>query len=240
MDLKQLSTRSKILNNIPNSKLDDILQNINVESEDIETVRIQMTKKNAIRRYYESNIPIEYWKLKMTKDFVGSKVLLELFSNYTSNLKESFSTGNSFCLAGTHGIGKTMVLSCILKKAAESGYCCLYSTLSDIVSVLTTAPSEDKFFARRELMMVDYLVIDEFDPRFIGSDNAADLYARTLESIFRTRAQNKLPTLMSTNSPNVINAFSGALKDSLDSLFSGYIKLYPIIDNDFRKNKKQP
>jgi DNA replication protein DnaC len=83
--------------------------------------------------------------------------------------------------------------------------------------------------------MVDFLVIDEFDSRFIQSDNAADLYARTLEGIFRTRSQNKIPTLMCTNSPNIIETFNGSLKNSVDSLFNGYLNIFPVFGEDYRK-----
>lgn len=133
----------------------------------------------------------------------------------------------------------TMAVSCILKKATQKGFSGLYTTLSDIVNALTSAPNEDKFLARRELAMVDFLVIDEFDSRFMPSDNAADLYARSLESVFRTRSQNKLPTLMCTNSPNVIESLNGPLKASIDSLMKGYIKVFPVLGNDERKKRAQ-
>jgi len=122
----------------------------------------------------------------------------------------------------------TMTITCILKKASQKGYNCLYTTLSDIVSVLTTGPAEDKYLARRELALVDFLAIDEFDSRFMPSENAADLYARSLESVFRTRSQNKLPTLMGTNSPNPVESFNGSLKASIGSLMKGYIKVFAV------------
>jgi hypothetical protein len=129
----------------------------------------------------------------------------------------------------------TMTATCILKKASQKGYSCLYTTLSDIVAVLTQATGEDKFLARQELMKVDFLVIDEFDPRFMATENAADLYARSLESVFRARSQNKLPTLMCTNSPNVIESFTGPLKASIGSLIKGYLKIFAVLGDDFRK-----
>jgi len=193
----------------------------------------------SYQRYYESNIPVEYWDLKMEKDFVGYPGLLDKYNQYISDFKNVYYNGTSICFAGSHGLGKTMTMTAILKRAALKGYTCEYSTLSDIVSVLTAADSEEKFMARKELIMVDFLAIDEFDSRFISTDNAADLYARTLEGVFRTRSQNKLPTLMATNSPNVIETFSGALKQSLSSLMTGYLKIFPVIGDDFRKKKAE-
>lgn len=132
----------------------------------------------------------------------------------------------------------TMTATAILKKASQKGYSCLYTTLSDIVSVLTQGSGEDKFLSRRELALVDFLVIDEFDSRFMPSENAADLYARSLESVFRTRSQNKLPTLMCTNSPNIRETFTGPLKASIGSLMSGYLPIFPVLGDDFRDKKE--
>ena len=227
-------TRSSALNNIPGKKLQEQLDMINAGADEDQVKRVKLI---AYNRYAESNIPLEYWDLKMEKDFVGDPRLKQKYDEYVTDLKKSYQSGTSFCLAGGHGVGKTMTMTCILKKASQKGYSCLYTTLSDIVSVLTQAPPEDKFLARQELLKVDFLVIDEFDPRFMASDNAADLYARTLESIFRTRSSNKQPTLMCTNSPNVVESFGGALKASLTSLMKGYTKIFPVLGEDVRGKK---
>ena len=227
-------TRCGALKNIPNKKLIDRLDAVNESSD---TPDVKNVKLIAYNRYFESNIPLEYWDLKMDKDFIGDARLKQKYDEYIADLKKSYQTAASFCLAGGHGVGKTMTMTCILKKACQKGYSCLYTTLSDIVSVMTSAPGEDKFSARQELTKVDFLVIDEFDPRFMASDNAADLYARTLEGVFRTRSQNKLPTLMCTNSPNVIESFNGPLKASIASLMKGYVKIFPVLGEDVRGRK---
>jgi len=133
----------------------------------------------------------------------------------------------------------TMTATCILKKAAQKGFTCLYTNLSDIVNVLIQGSNEDRFLSRRELVMVDFLVIDEFDSRFMPSENSADLYARTLEGVFRTRSQNKLPTLMCTNSPNIEVSFTGAMQASIDSLMKGYMKKIDVFGEDIRKKKAE-
>lgn len=225
-------SRSKVLNNIPNKKLQNYIQNIEASNDNIQTKQVKIT---AINRYAESNIPIDYWALKMDKDFQGDSRLFTKYNEYIEDIKNSYLTGSSICFAGNHGTGKTMTVSNILKQATHKGFSALYTTLSDIVNALTSGPNEEKFLARRELTMVDFLVIDEFDPRFMSNDNAADLYARSLESIFRTRSQNKLPTLMCTNSPNVVESFTGPLKASVDSLMKGYLKVFPVFGEDFRK-----
>jgi len=227
-------TRTKALNTIPQKKLSEALSVIEDSDDDQKTKTIKMI---AINRYAESNIPIEYWSLKMERDFHGDPRLLTKYNEYIADLKASYINGVSICFAGGHGVGKTMTATCILKKASQKGFSCLYSTLSDIVNVLTQGVGEDRYLARRELAMVDFLVIDEFDSRFMPSENAADLYARSLEGVFRTRSQNKQPTIMCTNSPNIIEKFQGTLRQSIESLIKGYLKIFPVLGEDFRKSK---
>lgn len=241
--------RSNALNNVPELKVREKIASVLKACETCSKRDIEISKSVdgactkcmitavAYNRYAESNIPIEYWTLKMDKDFIGDPRLLTKHDEYIKDLKNSYITGNSICFAGGHGLGKTMTCCCILKKAAQHGFTCLYTTLSDIVNVLTQAPNEEKFVSRKELTMVDFLCIDEFDPRFIPTENAADLYARTLEGVFRTRSQNKLPTLMCTNSPNVIETFNGALKQSIESLVKGYLKTFVVFGEDIRIKK---
>lgn len=189
----------------------------------------------ALNRYAESNIPLRYWKLNM-KDFKGDPVLAKKYEEIVADLEKTYTDGTSICLAGKWGVGKTYIVTSILKKAVQKGYGCLYTTLPDIVNCIVSN-TEDKYVARRELMMIDFLVIDEFDPRHI-SDSGADLYGRLLEDIFRKRAENKMPTFMCTNSSNVVEeCFDGPLKQSMSSLMN-YVEIIPVLGQDFRKTMK--
>lgn len=242
--------RSKALNNIPINKIHN---EIKVEIDKCETcsnkkLNLQYTidglcKRCALcavifNRYAESNIPLEYWHLKMEKDFIGDKRLLDKYNELTNDLQKVFVNGISICFCGMHGTGKTSATTCLLKKAVQKGYSCLYSTFDDIITTLLQAPNEEKFLAKKELSMVEFLVIDEVDSRFIASENTADLYARQLEHILRTRRQNKLPTFLGTNSPNILESFNGALKQSISSISMGYMQSFAVLGSDFRKNAK--
>lgn len=224
-------TRSKALNNIPAKQLQHKLATIQNSNDKLE---IKATWTTAINRYADSNIPIEYWDLTIN-DFAGDARLKQKYAEYIADVKQSYISGKSLCFAGQHGVGKTTIATLVLKRACHKGYTCLYTDLSNVVSVLTTATSEEKFIARKELCMVDFLVIDEVDPRFVSTDQAVDLFARSLEGIFRTRSSNKLPTIICTNSPNIVETFKGSLKVSLDSLFSGYMEMFVVFGEDFRK-----
>ena len=187
----------------------------------------------ALSRFADSNIPIRYWYLKM-EDFKGPQTLLDKYNEITADLSKTYEDGICMCFAGPHGCGKTYVSTHILKKAASKGYQCLHVTLGDIVSSAVSNSLHDKFIARQELMMVDFLVIDEFDPRHMTEGASSDLFGRQLEDVFRRRSENKMPLFMCTNSPNVIESFSGSIKQSIESLMN-YAKIIPVLGNDFRK-----
>lgn len=132
----------------------------------------------------------------------------------------------------------TYISTNILKRAVEKGYSALYTNLTDIVTILTSYNHEEKRDTRQALLTVDFLVIDEFDPRFMGSDNASDLYGRILEPALRHRIQNKLPIFFCSNSPNVTASFHGSLKSSISSLMN-MVKPVMVLGQDYRDKIKK-
>lgn len=228
--------RCPALNSIPKKKLQEAISHIDDTQESIQNKHI---RKLALNRYAESNLPIAYWNLKMEKDFQGDPRLLSKYNEYTTDIKKSYTNGVSICFASSHGRGKTFAITSILKCASLKGYSCLYATLSDIVNVLTYGTPEDKYNARRELLMVDFLAIDELDVRFFNqSEGANELFSKSFEIIIRGRLQNKLPTLMATNSPNIKENFLHTFKESLGSLLNS-LNIFYILGEDFRKIDKE-
>jgi len=217
------------LNNIPPEKFATIMSKV----ESLPAPKVSKYQ-NLCLKYYESNIPIEYWDISIEKDFKGNKKIPQIYKEYIGNGQDNLYVGKSFYIAGTHGIGKTFLLTSILKTMAIRNHSCLYTTLGAIVNTLTSAPNSDRYQAGVELNKVSFLAIDEFDQRFVLSNAAADLYMSILESILRVRLQNRLPTLIATNSPNILESFSGSLKESLVSLFNRLDK-YMVMDEDYRK-----
>lgn len=240
-------TRSKTLNSIPDEKfhlmLQQTIENCNVcKDKEGATLsggicQVCQIKNRALMIYYESNIPVRYWNLEMERDFEGSPSLLATYREVAANLKDTYLKGINLCLAGKHGLGKTMTVCNILKRAGEAGYSALYTNLSDIVNLVAARADEDRQIGRKELLMVDFLVIDEFDPRYLQSDKAADLFGKSLEEVFRTRTQNALPTFMCSNAADPAEGFSGSIKQSIDSLM-GMVKVIPIVGKDFRRKGK--
>jgi DNA replication protein DnaC len=191
---------------------------------------------DAVQRYYEANIPADYWLRDMGK-FQGSKVLSNAYNDVIKSVDDAYIEGVRLCFAGQHGTGKTMTGSCILKRVVETGkYSALYVNLTDIVNLMTSQSSE-KLDARKMLLSVDFLMVDEFDDRFMGTDNAADLFGRILEPVLRSRIQNQLPLILCTNSPNVVSSFTGPLRASIQSLMR-VVRIVPVLDKDHRLEEK--
>lgn len=124
----------------------------------------------------------------------------------------------------------TLLVTNVLKRALEKGYSGLFVNLNDIISAMT---SGEQFKARQELLKTDFLVIDEFDPRYMANKASSDFYGRVLEDLLRNRTQNTLPILMCTNSPNPNLSFEGSLQQSISSLFN-YVDLVPSLGEDYR------
>jgi hypothetical protein len=223
--------------NIPRKKLDDTILSLQNRFAQDGVLNSDGAKLcDAFQRYWDSNIPVDYWFRDM-HDFSGDKGLLKRYTEITSDIPKSFQEGVRICFAGGHGVGKTMSCVCILKRVVERGqHDALYVNLTDIIHVMTSPDFETKNEARHRLLNVDFLVIDEVDQRFMSTENAADLFGRILEPIIRTRIQNRMPLLLCTNSPNVVDSFSGSLKESIKSLMK-LVTVQPVLGKDFRGNK---
>lgn len=191
----------------------------------------------AVRRYADANVPVEYWDLSMD-NFHGPTKLKTKYDEIVNNLPEVYKKGYTICLAGQHGVGKTMSLCNIIKNASLKGYTGLYTSLSDIATVSTSPDMDDRFSAQRELKSVDFLTIDEIDDRFLSqSIQANEFFSRLFEITLRTRIQNSLPTFIATNSPNLREVFGGAFKASLGSLLHKFINV-TVVGEDVRKKPK--
>lgn len=165
-------------------------------------------------------------------DFIGPASLKKFYDSYVADLTISYKEGRRARFGGKHGIGKTLTCACVLKRAVETqSYSALYVNLTDVIHVMLTSPPDEKVYGRKILLETDFLVIDELDDRFMGSENAADLFGRILEPIMRTRIQNRMPLFFCTNTSKVEESFSGPLKASMESLMN-LVKLVPIIGGD--------
>jgi len=218
-------------------KKEDILSKCICSSTTVMCSKCNLRVK-LIDRFINANIPVDFWHREMS-DFKGDKKLLKLYNTIEEDLKEYLLNGKSYLLTGNHGVGKTYFSCAVLKLACAKNYRALYSTMGDVVNVLINGDRQVRYEARRELMMVSFLVLDEFDSRFMGSDSAAELFGRILESIIRIRFQNNMPTILISNNGDPTKALGDHLGPSMNSLIAGYCRKLYIIGADYREVIKE-
>jgi len=183
----------------------------------------------------EAEIPLDYWHRKM-EDFYGEQNFKEVVLNYMNSIEKHFSRGLVHCFAGHRGTGKTMAACSILKAAILKGYSAYYTTMVDSVSHLLSPAS----YNYRDLVKkIDFLVIDEVDQRFFPSPGSQQLYGNHFENVLRMRAQNKLPTIICTNSEDVSQIFGGEFEVSFASLRAQFVKVLRAGGKDARQSKEK-
>lgn len=188
-----------------------------------------------IDRMAEAEIPADYWFRSMS-GFYGDKAFGAEITAYLDSLTERFAEGLVYCFVGPRGTGKTMAACEILKKALRENYVVHYTTMVDAVSRLVS-PDSNEF--RRLMRQSDFFVIDEVDQRFFPSQGSQELYGNQFENIIRTRAQNRLPTVMCTNSEDTDQIFGGEFQRSFESLKAQFIRIVRAGGKDARKGKER-
>jgi len=188
-----------------------------------------------IDRMSEAEIPVDYWYREMEK-FYGDECFKNEILSYMYNIDIEYSNGTALCCVGHRGTGKTMAACSILKQAILSGYNVYYTTMVEVVTKLL---SSDSYAFRSAIKRYDFFVIDEVDQRFFPSAGSQELYGNHFENILRTRVQNRMPTIMCTNSEDINQIFSGEFKSSFESLSSQFVKVLRAGGRDVRKGKEK-
>ena len=184
-----------------------------------------------IKSYARSNIPMDYWMLPF-KNFEGDPNFKKLIVTFLSDIDKTYDDGASLAFVGNLGTGKTYAACSILKMALTKDYSVAYLNMSDIIEKVT---DNDRDFYNK-ITNTDFVCIDEYDARWVyPSEKAEQLFGQTMERILRERFQNKMPTILCSNTIELNNVLSGDFSKALDSLFSNYLKVVYVSGKDFRK-----
>ena len=187
--------------------------------------------------YAECGIPPTYWPLAF-KDFSGDSSFKALVSNVLKDIDSIYDSGRSLVFTGGLGTGKTYAACSILKIASVSGYKSKYTTMATIISSMLSA-STDSLSYTNTLIGCDFLVIDEFDSRWIfPSEKAEQMFGSSLEHILRMRFQNGTPTILCSNTPDVDSILCGDFGKAFKSLRSKHMELVCVGGVDFRRFSK--
>lgn len=194
---------------------------------------LQCQKKTArIDRYAKSEIPVSYWNSSF-KEFSGDQNFAEIFRDKIKDINSYYDNGKSLILVGSLGVGKTYSICCLLKLAIVNDYSTLYTTMADIVNRVIRDGGGEYL---QSLLEVDFLAIDELDPRWIfPSEKSEQLFGSTMEHLLRSRFQNGLPTIMCSNADDVDKIFAGNFGKTFKSLRSQHIEILYVSGKDHRR-----
>jgi DNA replication protein DnaC len=184
-----------------------------------------------------AEVPVDYWNRYM-KGFYGDPDFKKAILYWTNEIDRLYKMGYVLCFVGPRGTGKTMAACCMLRTALHSkrNYTAYYTTMADAVSRLL-APGSYSF--RNVLKSADFLVVDEVDQRFFPSPGSRELYGNHFENIIRMRTQNRLPTVMCTNSEDISQIFGGEFEKSFASLRAQFVIVLRAGGKDARQNQEQ-
>lgn len=172
----------------------------------------------CINVWANAGIPNLYWGYTL-QSFNGDQAYKTRLEDLIKNPDEIYSYGKLYAFTGKYGVGKTFGACEVLKGALAKGYVGKYTTMSEVVDMVMS--KEERFDFKQSLLLSDFLVIDEFDSRYIpATDRGKDVFGSTLENIIRTRLQHNLPTIFCTNNASLDEVFDGTFQQTFDSLFS--------------------
>lgn len=221
---------------IPKSKIEFLKRKFKNECTECKGMgcSICTSKIGRISKYAKANIPIDYWMLAF-KDFKGDPKFRDLIRPYLQDIDSFYDKGKSFAFVGNLGTGKTYVASAILKKALVSGYSGKYTQMAEVVNNLLSSKVDSAEYLE-SLLEVDFLVIDEFDARWVfPSEKSERMFGSTLEYILRTRFQNHMPTILCSNTEDIDQVLANDFSRAFSSLRNQYMDVIYVAGKDFRK-----
>lgn len=192
------------------------------------------SKMGRVQRYAKAGVPIDYWLLAF-KDFQGDKNFKNFIKEKLKDINAVYDEGRSMAFVGNLGVGKTFAACSILKLAIINDYTAQYTTMSYIINNILSSDISTASYLKA-LNELDFLVIDEFDERYVfPSEKTEILFGSNLEYILRTRFQNKLPTILCSNTEDIDTVLSSEFSNAFKSLRSRYMDLVYVSGKDFRK-----
>jgi DNA replication protein DnaC len=151
------------------------------------------------QRYTLAGIPMNYQRLDWP-DYVG-EVDAEI-TRYRENMESFSQVGLGLFLMGGKGIGKTMLLTLLLKEFIRMGKRGFSIAFNDVTDQITAGwgPGEEARAARKafddRFIYTDVLLLDDLGKERISANT---MTAKHFDNILRNRVQHDRVTLMSSN-----------------------------------------
>ena len=194
---------------------------------------------DAYTNFAKSGIPIKYWKLSL-KDLGTNNPSSSEIDSFSKKLELAYETGQGVFLYGQNGTGKTLSACHLAKQAIIQGYSVRFTFLGEIISsfINTMYDSEEREQLKKDILGVDFLIIDDIDKTYVAQDSK---YVNSvLDTLFRTRVQNCLPVVITSNKAlaEILTSSDEVFSKSLLSLFQESLLSVLFIGSDKREELK--
>lgn len=158
-----------------------------------------MNSKELGNYFSSVGIPLK-WHTKTLRDFDNDKEALSTIINYLDKAREAYKEGVGFYLHGKNGVGKTHLLMTSFMQLFDQRFTVRVISLTELVNLFTSSwYDEDK---KEELVLVmsnvHFLGIEEMGKQ-LSSDKSLEIVTHVLETVLRSRVQNKKPTWFTSN-----------------------------------------
>lgn len=178
-----------------------------------------------------ANIPVKYRDFTLSHiDHPESQKLVKRVTKYMENLQKHRKKGIGLYLYGNPGTAKTVLGCIVLMNALRRKYTCYFTNADHYLELSVTR--KDDAEAReivKQLSNTDFLLIDDLGREYRDKGGFVESH---LDELLRNRADNLLPTLITTNKKQDDLAQNNS---RLLSLFHEHFITIPFTTKDYRK-----
>lgn len=146
-----------------------------------------------------AGIPVKF--RPATIQSIADPAFAEQLQDYLVNFEKYLSKGIAPLLTGPNGTGKTLAGCIILIEAIKKGHTAYFTKVKNCIDQITSGFSdeEDKQKFKDQLLLVDFLMIDDLGDELQTTLPSSNLRVFTVNHILRDRADNCRPTILTTN-----------------------------------------
>lgn len=181
----------------------------------------------------EAAIPIKYRNFSLSSiNQPESKLIVASINAYVKNLKVHKPKGRGIYLWGNTGNAKTALASIILIEALKQGYTAYFTDLIKCMEFVTDGWKDEAVKANFgiKVLQSQFLVIDDVGKEYKSKTGFTEAH---FDMIFRERANNLLPTILTSNlAPTEIATDYGK---RLFSIFSEHLIILETAGADYRR-----
>jgi DNA replication protein DnaC len=162
-------------------------------------------------------------------------VALEMISDYIENAHYYVNRGMGLLFHGNAGTGKTFLATLLMKQLlAYSGVDGYFTTFNQFLDNFAAGWRDDnnRLWFEKRVRNAPLLIVDDIGKEYFGR---TDMAASAIDTVFRTRTQNLLPTIVTTNLS--LEAFKKSYSSGVMSLLSETALTHEFTGADWRKNQ---